>query len=79
MRKLDKVDWLLFVGSVPFGGLAGALTGFLGAFAIFRLTGTGNSHNDMFTLFGMIAYGGVAGLIAGPVLVWCRWRRQSRP
>jgi ammonia channel protein AmtB len=77
MRNLSKLDWLTLIAAVPVGAALGAAAGAVMCFMVFKLTGTGSSHNDAFNFFGIIYLGGFVGTLAGPVLVWRRWRRES--
>jgi hypothetical protein len=77
MRTLRKRDWLMFFCAAPLGAIAGALVGYLACLLFFVVTGTGTSHSDAFSMFGMILLGGFAGIFVGPALVWRRWRSES--
>jgi hypothetical protein len=77
MRKLQISDWALFVLAAPIGGSVGAIMLYLGTAACLSLVGRGSSHTDAFDLFFMAVSGGFCGFVAGPMVVWRRWRRQS--
>lgn len=77
MRKLRKVDWLMFFGAIPLGGLLGAAAGLPLSIGVTKLAGTENSHNavmgDLF-IMGVVA---LLGMFVGPALVRRRWKSQS--
>jgi hypothetical protein len=77
MRKLDRLDWLMFFAAAPLGAVAAAALGMLACVLMFKVTGTGTSHNDAFTLVAVTMLSGVVGVFVGPGLVWRRWRRQN--
>jgi hypothetical protein len=69
VKKLDASDWMMLLFSVPLGGLGGAIAGSLLTWIVVCILGGG-----MDAVVAGSVLGGLAGLVAGPVLVARQWR-----